>query len=373
MQMNDINRCYFQYKKSIKSGIIYFGIIKSVLLVLFFFILMLTSLLDFKSKKNKKIWIIKYSKEPYDTINKILAEEKIFNFLKIKPGFILPKVFVLDFFHFFKLKPFFVIKNIVFFAALAFKISRYYYNIKKNNIYFLIVMQEYSFYISYLTTIMEKRGGKLYNIMHGVPGKYYSFFRCSKCFVWSDYFKKIYIRQGADKNQFIISGSIFHQFINKFNSKNYKIKYDICYPLEGKVDGFEDVLDVLIKLRKSISICIKQHPRYKVNIKQLKDNKGNTLYNLLHSNIIIAHYSTILLDALVLNKKVISYIANKNYLDYVSYLPDECIVTSIAELEKKLNYLLNNRIKINIDINYLLNLNKNAVKIIREEIEKDLI
>lgn len=342
---SDLLRSFRHFKRHEELGHLKLNLIHKIFLSIVFFILLPFCLLNlfFKNdnKNRKKIFILKYKEEePYTTIYKLIRQEKIFNFIQLPKLFIplLPRVFIKDISQTFIVQPMFIFKNLAFFGALILKISKYYYMVKYHKVSNLIVFQEYSFYMSYFTRVMELEGGKLYNIQHGIPGDTYCWFRFSKCFVWGEFYKDVYINNKAEKTQFVISGSILHSYIEK-KLKQKEVDTDILYVMQGKSEEMKDVLDVLEDLARNKVVRYIQHPRHPVRMNNdiLIESNDDILNAIGRSKIIISHYSTTLLDACVLEKHALSYTKmEKNLSKYVSYLDKENIIHTKEDLIKRI-------------------------------------
>ena len=344
MMNPDLKRSLKHFKRHEELGYLKLNFIHKVFLSLAFFILLPSVFLNLFFKNNnknrKKIFILKYKdSEPYTTIYKLLKKEKIFNFVQLHKLYIpvLPLIFIKDVAESFKMQPMFILKNLYFFGALSIKISKYYFMIKYHKVSNLIVLQEYSFYMSYLTRVIEHDGGNLYNIQHGIPGDTYCHFRFSKCFVWGEYYKDVYINNKAEKTQFVVSGSILHNYIKK-KVKQKEEDIDVLYIMQGKSEEMKDVQDILEDLAENKVVRYIQHPRHPVRMKEtLIESNDNILNSILRSKIVISHYSTALLDACVLEKYTLSYTKSEKKLSrYVSYLSTDNIVHTKENLIKKI-------------------------------------
>jgi hypothetical protein len=352
---NDLKRSFLQYKKNKKLKYIKLSWKHRVIIFLFSPIIVILPLffilnLFFKErKKNNSVHILKYSdKNPYILIYNELVKnfKNDLIFIDYKSFYlpIVPKILLIDYYKILLLKPIFFFCNIDFFLFLVFKLFKYIYFIKFYNIEKLIVLQEYSFYMSYLTRIMEYENKSLFNIMHGIPGKTYNSFRFTKCFIWGEYFKKIYLRYGAYKNQFVVSGSIYHNYLLK-NYKNNNEQIDIVYIMAGKMNFYQEVIEVLEKLSIDFTIRIKQHPRHYIKLDTfLIEDKRDIITIIDSSKIIIGHYTTGIFDAYILNKKVISYMKGyEHFVEYMNYLSNKNIVYNKIDLEKLINFQSNQK------------------------------
>jgi len=352
---NDLKRSFLQYKKNKKLKYIKLSWKYRIMIFLFFPILFILPFLFIpniffiKRKKNNFVHILKYSnKNPYNIIYKelkIFFEDKL-KFIEYKTFYLplVPKILIIDYYRILLFKPTFFLFNVDFFVFLVFKLFKYNYFIKFYNIEKLIVLQEYSFYMSYLTRIMEYENKSLFNIMHGIPGKTYNSFRFTKCFIWGEYFKKIYLRYGAYKNQFVVSGSIYHNYLLK-NYKNNNEQIDIVYIMAGKMNFYQEVIEVLEKLSIDFTIRIKQHPRHYIKLDTfLIEDKRDIITIIDSSKIIIGHYTTGIFDAYILNKKVISYMKGyEHFVEYMNYLSNKNIVYNKIDLEKLINFQSNQK------------------------------
>jgi hypothetical protein len=259
-----------------------------------------------------------------------------------------------------------LIQNLYFLGALSLKISKYYFMWKKNKLSKMIVMQEYSFYMSYLTRVIESENGKLYNIQHGIPGETYCCFRFSKSFIWGEHYKQVYIKQNAKRDQFIVSGSIVHSFLNR-KRKNQIEDIDILYVMQGKIEGMEDVIEALEEVSKYKKVLYIQHPRHYVkNItSSLPETQENIYQLLMRSKTVVSHYSTALLDAVVLGKKAISYLKKDDMKSYVNYLPQGNIVNDKNLLE---NILISDNVPNAHSLNEYIHEGVDPIGIIKKEL-----
>jgi len=381
MVNDDLMRSFNQYMKQQEIGHLKINFFKKFLLFLLFFILLPLGLLEFfymRSKKSNKLFIFPFgNKEPMKSIIgklKYLDNSEVITYPKA--FYIFPSLLMQDFITTLLTHPLWTIKNLDFFGALSVKISKYYGYKKKYSISKLLLFQEYSFYSSYLTRIFEYENGGLYNLMHGVPGREASYFRFTKCFVWSEYFKEYYIENSAEENQFIIAGSIFHsKLYNSIKNTSTSIKYDILYAMQGDTHGDDnyakEVFEVLEELYRTekVRIAVKPHPIYsnKIDIPKNFDLLDSSpVEAILESNLILSHFSTMLLDAKVVNKKVLAFLPEEK-LHLVGYLNENEVVFDKQNLLNKIIFLLSK------ESNYLSDIvdpELNTVDIIERELLK---
>jgi len=376
---DDLMRSYNQYIKQQEIGHLKIIFLKKLLLSLLFFILLPLSFLKLfyiKSKRDNKLFILPFGdREP---IKSIINELEHLNNSEIiiypKAFYIFPSLLIKDFMVTLLAHPLWTIKNLDFFGALSLKISKYYAYKVKYGMSNILLFQEYSFYSSYLTRVFEYEKGGLYNLMHGIPGREASYFRFTKCFVWSEYFKTYYIENSAEEKQFVIVGSIFHSKLYKSAKEASSVpRYDILYAMQGDTYGddtyVQEVFDVLESLyeKMKIKIAIKPHPIYSNSIKIPKVFEVINLSPkeaILESNLILSHFSTMLLDAKVMNKNVVAFLP-KEKLHLVSYLNEDEVALHKDDLFNKIIFLLN---KESAPLCNVIELKLNTINLIEKEV-----
>jgi hypothetical protein len=382
---SDLERSYNQYIRQQELGHMNISRLKkSILTLVFIFSLLLLffNIFSFSFKKkvdNNTLFIFPFNeKEPMGTILKALSrlkQSRIIVYPKALPIF--PLLLLKDFLWILWKDPLWTVKNLDFFGALSIKISKYYGYKRKYSISKLLLFQEYSFYSSYLTYIFESENASLYNLMHGVPGPEASFFRFTKFFVWGEYFKKYYVNHNAEERQFVLSGSLFHKYFSKFESSitRKQIQYDIVYALQGDLycnnQYLKDTFTILEELHKkrNFKIAIKPHPIYSNNIviPQIFDVLTLSLEeSILKSKLILSHFSTIFLDAKILNRKVIAFL-EEDQQELVAYLNIEEICCSKNDLYEKIEKILDEDM-FHVSLKNIINLDINTLKVLEDEI-----
>jgi len=347
----DLMRSYNQYKKHQEVGHIEIRIFQRIMLSILFFLLMPLSFLKWiytillRRTTSRKLYVFPFTNtEPMKTILEGLSQ--INNSVIIiypKAFFVFPSILLKDFSNSLINNPLWTIRNLDFFGALALKVSQYYGYKLKYNISILMVFQEYSFYSSYLTRIFENEKGSLYNIMHGIPGKEASYFRFTKCFVWGEYFRTYYIRNKAERSQFVISGSIYHTKLQS-GSKSIDDSYKIIYALQGDTYGdikyIQETFEVLKQVQKvsNIKIAVKPHPIYsnKDRIpKEFDVIELSPMESITKTKLVISHFSTIFLDAKVMGKQILAFLP-EDKKELVAYLDRREIAFDKIELYDKI-------------------------------------
>ena len=341
MQYPDLMRSYDQYKKHEALGHMQISRVQKIALSSVFFMFLPLMILKvyykiFSVKQHKyRIHIFPFvDSEPFATLTRVLSrikESKVIVYPKAL--FVFPPILWFDFLDTLLRKPVWTVKNLDFFGALALKVSKYYGYKRKYGIDRLLLFQEYSFYSSYLTRVFENEKGKVYNLMHGIPGKEACYFRFSKCFVWGEHFKEYYIRNHAHKQQFVIAGSIYHAVLKQKKVSGEEI-YDIVYAMQG--DRYSDerdtgsMLEILLKIQQEegLKVAVKPHPLYpnKVQIpSSLAILELTPLESIYHTKMMVSHFSTMLLDAKVLGKKVLAFLPEEKR-ELVMYLHTDEVI-----------------------------------------------
>ena len=344
---NDLLRSYQQYRWQQQNGFLRIGILIKIGLSLIFFLLLFASL--FPKKRyvfTKKIAIIDYGNtETLRTVYEALSLSTISNQTIRQTLPSLPRLFLKDILKAWQNDWKLVITNLPFLGILALRCGQYYSIIQKNEIQKLIVMQEYSYYMSYLTHILENEGKQLFNIMHGIPGKEASYFRFTRCFVWGEYFKNYYINNHASPKQFIISGSIYHQMLK--NKRPIQEEIDILYMMQGDEDfvipndELSETFEILEKISYNFKVACKRHPQYPTQTvpKNLNIIDGSPTQLMHKSKIILSHHSTSLLDAIVLGKHALAFV-KRDRESILQFLPHKNIMTTKEMLQTTLLELL---------------------------------
>lgn len=378
MMNEDLRRSYYQYVKQQEIGHIHIVFFKKIVLVLLFFMLLFTGVMTIfygkssKFKNYKKLFIFPFTaKEPMKTIiDEFQNIENSRVIITPKQVIIFPAILYSDFLKTFIIHPFWTIKNLDFFGALAYKVSLYNGYKIRYGISKLLLFQEYSFYSSYLTRVFEYENGSLYNLMHGIPGEEASFFRFTKCFVWGDYFKNYYINNMAESSQFIVAGSIFHTKLKSLKVNTME-RYDIIFPLQGSQYSnrkyTEKIFSLLNHLHDDLNlkIAVKPHPQYEDDISNIKfDILETSPYEAIYSGkLIISQFSTMLLDAKSIGKKVFSFLPF-NQKKLVGYLSEDEIASTDLGAYMKIMKIINNKKEVDESI---IDLNMNTVKVIEYE------
>ena len=376
LYISDLERSLLQFRKHEELKYLMLSRTQKFFLGIAFFLLLPFSIFGiFKKNQHNNantIFVVDYGKsEPFNSIYNAIKSLKGFKFIKISRSYfpILPYIFLKDIFFIIKKKPLYLLSNLDFFGALSLKLLQYYSVIQRNDIQYLILFQEYSFYSSYLTRVMESQEGKLFNIQHGIPGKTYAYFRFSKMFIWGEYFQEQYIKNGADRNQFEIIGSMVHTLRRRKSLSMNVEDIDILFIMQGEQRELSDILEVLEVLSDRYNIQYIQHPRHPVKLNtSLRECRLSLWEALAKSKKVLSHYSTVLFDASWLGKESIAYLSIEQE-EYVSYLPKKNIIHNKKDLMVALTQTSLNAEKLST---YYIIEQENPVLSMKKEIEKCL-
>ncbi len=331
---NDLLRSYQQYRWQQQNGFLRLSILTKIGLSFIFFLVLLYSLFPRKKISCTKVAIVDYGQtETLRTVYITLDLPSIENNTLRKTLPCLPDIFFKDLRDAWREEWRFVAKNLPFLGVLALRCGQYYGAVQKQQIKNLIVMQEYSYYMSYLTRLLEYEEKHLFNIMHGIPGKEASYFRFTRCFVWGEYFKNYYIANHADPDQFIISGSIYHQMLK--NLPPIEATIDILYMMQGDEewvishDELTETFQILETLSPRFTIACKRHPLYPKQTvpPSLSIVEGSPTELMRSSKIVLSHHSTSLLDAIILGKYPLAFV-KRDRDNMLRFLPQQAIITT---------------------------------------------
>lgn len=127
----------------------------------------------------------------------------------------------------------------------------------------IVVCGEYSFTSSILTAYCNAMGIKHIDVMHGE--KYYymrdSFFHFDRCYVWDEYYKKLFLSLRAENTQFIVNTPRSMYF-----SKMKVVEKTVDYTYYLGAEDCETLLNIakiMINLKeKGNHVVVRAHPRY---------------------------------------------------------------------------------------------------------------
>lgn len=126
----------------------------------------------------------------------------------------------------------------------------------------LILCNEYSFTSSVVRLFCEREGISCINVQHG-ENLYYvrnAFFHFDTCYVWSDFYRDLFVRLRAERNQFKIAVPAELTL----DVSAFKKEIDYTYYLQGgDRKTLMGIRNALGKLRKSGQlVVVRMHPRY---------------------------------------------------------------------------------------------------------------
>lgn len=218
----------------------------------------------------------------------------------------------------FALKVFFSsFPNTYFSLKIIMKMAQYCQLIEMYSPRAIIAHCEFSFASSVLTGFCEKQNVKHINVMHGEKlfHIYDSFFRFDKCYVWSDFYRRLFVSLRALPEQFVVSVPLSMK-INTDNYLNEKVYADYKYYL---ADNTEEEIAAAVASMKRVrdlgkTVKFRMHPRYLdvdmmlkyTTINEIEDPREVTiLESVSNCEYAVGSYSTVLAQAYMSGKQVI--------------------------------------------------------------------
>ncbi len=229
------------------------------------------------------------------------------------------------------------------------KVGMYSAFLTNTNVKAIICCDEFSYTSSLLTRYCELCGVEHINAMHG--DKMYcirdSFFRFTRCYVWNEYYVRMFCKLRADTHQFIVEVPIG---LKIFNNRATDLLYDYTYYLAAEEDR---VILTILRIMNELAIrgnkvAIRPHPRYpldnrKFNLENYKVIIEDPMEVDINDSLsktrgVISLYSTVLSQAYLNNIPiVIDDMSNRAY--YERILEREYI--GVFRKHMKLSELLN--------------------------------
>ena len=184
------------------------------------------------------------------------------------------------------------------------KLRNYSYCIKNNKTKAIVVCNEYSFTSSLLTEYCNLYNIEHINVMHGEKLFYIrdAFFKFNRCYVWDQYYIKLFFSLKADNKQFKIYDSNSLKIIS---ATEIVKSVDYTYYLGGETKKeLLNILKNMLKLKSNgYKILIRPHPLYS-NLKEIRDifkdfeiDQLPIETSILQTKNIISLYSTVLNQA----------------------------------------------------------------------------
>lgn len=145
------------------------------------------------------------------------------------------------------------------------KVAQYSELLKQYSPQAIITHSEFSFASSLLTDYCHKKGVKQINVMHGE--KLYNirdtFFHFDECYVWNDYYIKLFLSLRAEQNQFKVSipPSLKIDLVKNYNEDSYAdYKYYLAEYNEKQIKATKEALSFVKVEGKTLKYRL--HPRY---------------------------------------------------------------------------------------------------------------
>ena len=312
---DDLERSYFQYKCQAYLD----GNLLRVVLNIIFFPLSIFMLVKYGNKKYLKMTNASLCKKAvfindeipenvlpnslYKEFDEILIYNKDENYLSKNDLLFIKKIIFR-----YPLSWHFIFKIII-------KISRYRALINKYNPSAIIVCNEYSFTSSVLTYFCNLNGIKHIDVMHGEKLFYIrdSFFKYDRCYIWDEYYLKLFSLLRVPLTQFFIEEppSLI------FKNDNVKEKIDYVFYLQAESNEELNVIfSILAEIKNKNTVLVRMHPTYsnKNEIEKLS-KKYNILLednfivgieeSVLRTKNVISLYSSVLNQAYHSGKNII--------------------------------------------------------------------
>lgn len=238
-----------------------------------------------------------------------------------------------------------------FILKTAIKIAYYKYLIVMFSPKAIIVHNEASYTSSILTFFCEKNGVEHINVMHGEKIYFIGdgYFRFTRCYVWNEYYKNLFIEMNAEPNQFIVEiPPSFKIDTNKYY--RHESYADYKYYLQNFTE--DELLNILKSLefvkRLGKSLKLRPHPRGH-NLELLKKyvsdsnieypNEVSILESISSMNCALGSFSTVMNQAYYSGKRVIfddvnypeTYKRLKEYKYIFSNIPHNKLSTFIYD------------------------------------------
>ena len=171
----------------------------------------------------------------------------------------------------------------------------------------LIVSSEYSFTSSFLTAWCRQVGIEHINVMHGEKLFYIrdSFFRFDRCYIWSEFYRKLFSQLRAEPTQFHMEAP---PCVQPWADRAVKKEVDYTYYLQVEDDATLRVIATqLSHLReKGCSVAVRPHPLYSDDAAVTRIFEGYLIEDpktlpirtsILRTQHVISKHSSVLLQA----------------------------------------------------------------------------
>ena len=234
-------------------------------------------------------------------------------------------------------QPYFMMKSILRIASFSPMITKF-------SPERIIQYGEYSFCSSMLTDYFHTRGVKNINVQHGEKLMFIrdSFFHFDECYVWGDYYVKMFVRMKAEPNQFIVSvPPSLNINIEEHNSPSCYADYKYYLASESEDDIRSIVASMAFAKREGKTVKFRIHPRY-TDLNILKKyvpeseielpSKVNILDSISNMEYAVGCYTTVLLQACLSGKKVI--INDVTFQERYGQLKEYGYILAKDEIEK---------------------------------------
>lgn len=169
----------------------------------------------------------------------------------------------------------------------------------------IIVSEEYSYTSSFLTEYCRRLGVEHINVMHGDKLYYIrdSFFHFDRCYIWDEYYRKLFCALRAEPTQFRVE---LPPSMQPWEKTATPPEVDLTYYLQGESpEQLRRIAAALHMLQvRGMVIAIRPHPRYtppeSMRFFQdflVEDCSISIEQSILRTKRAVSRYSTVLLQA----------------------------------------------------------------------------
>ena len=178
----------------------------------------------------------------------------------------------------------------------------------------IIVSEEYSYTSSFLTEYCHRLGVEHINVMHGEKLYYIrdSFFHFDRCYIWDEYYRKLFCALRAEPTQFRVE---LPPSMQPWDSQGVEKAVDYTYYLQEEVvpGVYPRIAQALKTLQaRGMVIAVRPHPRYTppeaMRFFQnflLEDCSISIEQSILRTKCAVSLYSTVLLQASINGVEVV--------------------------------------------------------------------
>ena len=197
---------------------------------------------------------------------------------------------------------------------LLLRMEMYSYVLSQGTFKAVITHSEYSYASSFLTEYCRRLGVEHINVMHGDKLYYIrdSFFHFDRCYIWDEYYRKLFCALRAEPTQFRVE---LPPSMQPWDSQGVEKAVDYTYYLQEEVvpGVYPRIAQALKTLQsRGMVIAVRPHPRYTppeaMRFFQnflLEDCSISIEQSILRTKCAVSLYSTVLLQASINGVEVV--------------------------------------------------------------------